>query len=176
MKSLSSLLKRFLSRNLRKQLAETLILSKLDYGNALLNNAPTYLFNQMQRIQNAACSFVTGKYSRRADVINLKWLPVKERSEHSLSKLAWKSLNRPDWPKFLPMKRDDKIRPRLTRSNADDGTKLLRSCNVTGSFEYESAKLFNDLPSKCRNCLNYNVFCKITKEHFIDKALARSLA
>ena len=55
LKSLS-LLKRFLSRNLRKQLAETLILSKLDYGNALLNNAPTYLFNQMQRIQNAACS------------------------------------------------------------------------------------------------------------------------
>ena len=170
------LLKRFLPYHLRKQLAEMLVLSKLDYGNSLINNAPQYLINQMQRVQNATASFVRRSYSRCADVIDLKWLPIKERIEHSLVKLAWKSLNRTDWPKFLPMERDNHVRPRLTRPNVENGTKLRCLSNVSGSFENETSKLFNGLPITCRNSLNYKEFCKLTKSYFLDKALARSLA
>ena len=170
-----SLLKRFLPYHLRKQLAEMLILSKLDYGIALLDNAPLYLFNQMQRVQNATASFVRRRYSRCIDVIDLKWLPMIERSEHALVKLAWKSVNRPDWPKFLNVKKDDHARPRFTRSCIDGGTKLVRS-NVSGSFEYEATNLFNSLPKKCRNSINYKEFCNLSKKHLLDKALARSLA
>ena len=170
------LLKRLLPYHLRKQLAEVLVLSKLDYGNAIINNAPSYLFNQLQRFQNATASFVRNSYAKCHDVINLKWLPMRERTEHSLAKLAWKSIHQPDWPKFLPLKRDDNTRTRLTRSTTDDGTKIRCTTNVAGSFEYESAKLFNQLPAQCRNSVDYKDFCMLTKTYFLDKALARSLA
>ena len=48
LKSLS-LIKRYLPYHLRKQLAETLVLSKLDYGNAVINNAP--VFHQLQKVK-----------------------------------------------------------------------------------------------------------------------------
>ena len=35
-----------------------LVLSKLDYANALFQNTQKYLQNQMQRVQNPAVSFV----------------------------------------------------------------------------------------------------------------------
>jgi len=62
LKTLSKI-KRFVPYHLRKQLAESLVLSRLDYGNALLQNAPKYLHQQLQRIQNATASFVRGRYS-----------------------------------------------------------------------------------------------------------------
>ena len=50
-------LKKFLSFSQRKQLAEALVLSRLDYGNVFLFKAPAYLHRQLQRVQNAAASF-----------------------------------------------------------------------------------------------------------------------
>ena len=175
LKSLS-LLKRYLPYHLRKQLAETLVLSKLDYGNATINNAPSYLFNQLQKVQNATASFVKNGYSQLTDVIDLKWLPMKERSEYSIAKLAWKSINQADWPKFLPMEKDDNVRQRPSRHEIVGGTKLRRTSNIAASFDYEASSIFNELPMVCRNSLNYKEFCKITKKYFLDKALARSLA
>ena len=49
LKSLT-LLKRYLPYKLRKQLAETLVLSKLDYKYKITNNAPLYLFKQLQKV------------------------------------------------------------------------------------------------------------------------------
>lgn len=170
-----TLLKRYLPYKLRKQLAETLILSKLDYGNAIINNAPTYLFNQLQKVQNSAASFVRKSYSRCPEVIDLKWLPIKERVEFSIAKLAWKSINKSDWPRFLPMEKDEQIRQRPSRHEMIGGTKIRQTSNIGASFEFEASNIFNDLPMACRNSLNYKEFCKQTKNYFIDKALARSL-
>ncbi|XP_066918765.1 uncharacterized protein [Clytia hemisphaerica] len=86
LKSLS-LIKRYLPYRVRRQLAESLVLSKIDYGNTVIHNAPQYLFNQLQRVQNATASFVRKSYSRKSDVIDMKWLPVKERTEYSLLNL-----------------------------------------------------------------------------------------
>ena len=142
LKSLS-LIKRYLPYRLRRQLAESLVLSKLDYGNAVINNAPTYLFNQLQKAQNAAASFVWKSYYRRSDVIDMKWLPVRERSDYSLAKLAWKSVNMSDWLKFLPM---EKFEQPTIRTNHIGGTKLSGTLNINGWFEFEASKLFNELP------------------------------
>ena len=141
-----------------------------------MNNAPMYLFNQLQRIQNATVSFDRKSYSRCTDVINLKWLPMRELTEHSIAKLAWKSINHDSWPKFLHMEKDDNTRPRPTRSSVADGTKLRCLSNATVTFENEASKIFNELPLNCRNSLNYKEFSKLTKSYFLDKALARSLA
>ena len=174
LKSLT-LLKRYLPYHLRKQLAETLVLSKLDYGNAVINNAPKYLFKQLQRVQNATASFVRGSYSRSADVIALKWITMKERSENSIAKLAWKSINYCNWPKFLPMEKDNSQK-RPSRFGNNVGTRIQCNTNITTLFEYEASSIFNSLPVTCRNSADYKEFCRFTKNYFLDKALARSLA
>ena len=127
----------------------------------------------MQKVQNAAASFVRKSYSRKIDVIGMNWLPVKERSEYSLAKLAWKSVNANDWPKFLPMEKY--VQP-ITRNDLIGGTKLREISNVNGSLECEAPKIFNELPITCRNSTTYKNFRKETKKYFIDKALAKELA
>jgi hypothetical protein len=168
-------LKRFISFKLRKQLAESLVLSKLDYGNAIYHGAPTYLMNQLQKVQNATASFVRSRYSKINDVVELKWLPIKERAEFSVSKLAWRSINSTEWPKFLPMQQAKEL-TRPSRNQQSDGVKIACTINVSNTFEYEASKIFNSLPGCCRNATVYNDFCRNTKNYLLDKALARSLA
>jgi len=72
-------LKRFASFQTRKHLAESLILSRLDYCNALFHKLPSYTKNQIQKVQNVVAGFVLNKYANINDVTNLKWLPIEER-------------------------------------------------------------------------------------------------
>jgi len=79
-------IKRTAPDHLKKSLVEMLVLSKLDYGNALFYNAPNYLVRRLQTVQNAAVGYVTGKFAKTKDVIGLKWLPVRERIDHYIAK------------------------------------------------------------------------------------------
>ena len=72
-------LRRFTPYNIRKQLAEALILSKLDYCNVLYHGMPDYLIRRLQKVENAAAGFVQGRYANAENVLALNWLPVKER-------------------------------------------------------------------------------------------------
>ena len=70
---------------LRKQLAETLILSKLDYADVVFYPLPQFLLRRLQRAQFAA-----------------GWLPINERRDLSLLKLCLKVLhNSETWPDYL---------------------------------------------------------------------------
>ena len=57
-------IKHFTDFKLRKHLAESLVLSKIDYNDIVFDPLPLYLVKRLQRIQNAATSFVTGHYAR----------------------------------------------------------------------------------------------------------------
>ena len=46
--------------------------------------------------------------------------------------------------------------------------------NIRDTFEMDGSKVFNDLPKVCRDCGTYKSFCRETKKHFMDRALARS--
>ena len=63
----------------RWSLAQSLILSRINYCNVLLTDAPQYLLKKLQKIQNAAACFVFGRQVVDKDLIELKWLPVKEK-------------------------------------------------------------------------------------------------
>ena len=165
-------IKRFTPYHVRKQLAETLVLNRIDYGNAVFHNPPIYLQNRLQRVINATAGYVRRSYSSTTDAINLKWLPAIERSEFSLAKLAWKSINSPDWPKFLPM---EKNLPTRTRRGQLKNT-IKCTSNLRTSFEYSASNIFNDLPLECRSCDEYGSFCKLVKKYFLDKSLARCLS
>ena len=77
---------------MRKMLAESLILSRTDYGVVLYKNAPAYLIKRIQRLQNAAAGYVLMRYSDEKDAISLNWLPIIQLIDSEISKLVYKTL------------------------------------------------------------------------------------
>ena len=85
----------------RKQLAEQLILSKMDYGDLVLNPLPNYLLKRLQKIQFSAVSFVTGNYVNSTEaLLKLNWLPMYERRQFNLLKATHKAIYSQHWPKY----------------------------------------------------------------------------
>ncbi len=74
-------LKNSLPFNIRKNLVQSLVLSKLYYNDVSYHSLPENLDKRLQRVQKAAANFVLGKYARTADVLSLNWLPIKEQRE-----------------------------------------------------------------------------------------------
>ena len=101
---------------LKKQLAESLILSKLDYNDVVMYPLAQYLQTKSQRVQKCPASFVKNGYANVTDVIKLGWLPVKERNELHLLRATHKAMYDVHWPSYLPLQKRENIR-RL-RSNA----------------------------------------------------------
>jgi len=70
-----------------KQLVHTFVISRLDYCNSILAGLPQDLLSQLQRVQNAAASFVLGLQPRdhiKPVLFELHWLPVHLRIDYKL--------------------------------------------------------------------------------------------
>ena len=87
----------------RKQLAETLILSKLDYADLVFYPLPQFLLRRLQQVQFSAAIFVLGHYVKNFwDVLKIRWLPINERRDRNLLKSCFKALhNAKTWPDCL---------------------------------------------------------------------------
>ena len=125
-----------------KQLAELLVLSKLDYCYCLYGALLDYLVKRLQKVQNTAASFVLGKFTKVNGVITLGQFPIKERIDYSIGKRAYQALNDDKWPRYLSLK--VKQGARVLRSNSG-GLKLEHS-KIQDSFQYNAANVFNNLP------------------------------
>ena len=68
----------------RKTLAETLILSKINYCNVVYGQLPKYLINRFQGVQNTTAGYVYRRYAKTLDGVNLNWLPIEENIEMKL--------------------------------------------------------------------------------------------
>ena len=72
------------------------VLSRLDYGNAVLMGLPAYLYNRLQSVLNAAARYIAGL--RRSDHItdtlaSFHWLKVPERIQFKLATIVYRSLS-----------------------------------------------------------------------------------
>ena len=85
-------IKRFTPYHIIKQLAEALVLSKLDYCNVLYHGMLEYLIRRLQRVENTAAGFVQGRYANTENALELNWLSVKEIIEFDIAKLAFKAI------------------------------------------------------------------------------------
>ena len=73
------LIRKYINDETCKTLVQALIISRLDYGNALLYNIPLSLTNRLQRVQNCAARLVTRTRKREhitSVLFQLYWLPV----------------------------------------------------------------------------------------------------
>ncbi len=123
---------------------------------------------RLQRVQLAVAGFVLGKYASPLDVLTLGWLPIKERRDYHLSKLVYKALYFSDWPAYLKL--DEYKSSRTLRSSS---ARRLVVPLVTGTFQAEAARVFNDLPEDIRNCSNYKEYCTNSLAYFKDLATDR---
>ena len=172
LKSLN-LFKRCASLPLRKTLAESLILSKLNYGNVLLGDLTKIELNRLQKVQNAAAGFVLQKHAELDDVLSLKWLPISESIDSSLAKTIHKAVNDKNWPSYLPIKVSLQ-RSREHRSN-DTTVHNVEPGEANGSFKFLGAKCFNVLPTNVKTITKKENFNKKCFEYYFDKAVARNL-
>jgi len=79
-----------------QSLVVTLVLSRLDYGNAVLIGLPAYLVRRLQSVLNASARLIY--HTRSADHItdelaSLHWLRVPERIEYKVAVLTYKVLH-----------------------------------------------------------------------------------
>ena len=166
-------IKRLAPYNVRKTLAETMIMSRIDYANAVTYNATNMLKRRLQKLQNSAASFVTGRFCKSHDVLQLNWLPITERFDLSMAKLAYKSLHFDNFPSNL--KNELYINERNLRET-DERLFTIRPSNSPGTFNYFACKVFNDLPIGCRKVERYNGFARKTRSYLFDRATALCLS
>ena len=95
--------RRVLREDATKTVMQSLVMSRLDYCNALLIGIQQDLIAKLQRLQNSAARIVsrTRKYEHITPLlIKLHWLPIKFRIQFKVLLLVYKALNGPA-PKYI---------------------------------------------------------------------------
>ena len=125
-----------------------LVLSKLNFNDVVCYPLPGYLQKKMQRVQNAAASFVTNRYCSEKDVLQLGWLPTLEGTQLNVLKNTHRAnYTKTSWPEYLTL---DVYNPgRTLRSNS--APRLVIPL-IKGTFQETSANLFNDFSPEVRLC------------------------
>jgi len=86
-------IRHLLTTELALTLACSLILSRLDYCNAVLHGAPASSIQKLQRVQNTAARVVLQSVRRSPSqplLQQLLWLPVRQRIHYKLAVLMYK--------------------------------------------------------------------------------------
>ena len=104
-----------------------------------------HLEAKLQRVQKSAASFVNNRYAKMADVIGLRWLPVKERTEMHLLRTTHRALYDTYWPSYLTLQR-----PQITMNLHSCATPQLVVPLETGTFQDSASRLFNNLPNNIK--------------------------
>ena len=74
----------------------SLVLCRLDYGNATLTGIPSHLIRRRQSVMNAAARmiYLTSRYDHISPLLSqLHWFKARERIDFKLAVLVLKSLN-----------------------------------------------------------------------------------
>ena len=149
-------IRHLLSTDLAQTLACSLILSRIDYCNAVLHGAPSGTIHKLQRVQNNAARIVH-QVPRRSHAHSLlkelHWLPVKQRITYKLAVLTCK-IRQTSVPAYL----SQHIRARNgTRSLRSSAFPLLdvpfrRTDIGKRGFSCVAPTIWNSLPTSVVNC------------------------
>jgi len=111
-------IRHLLTTELAQTLACSLILSKIDYCNAVLHGASTYSIEKLQRVQSNAARIVleAPKRSHASPLLRtLHWLPVQHRIEYKVALLTFK-VRSTSTPSYLRLLIQDREHGRNLRS------------------------------------------------------------
>ena len=151
-------IRKSLSLDAAKTLAQAFICSRLDYCNSLYAGISGQLFQRLQAVQNATARLVTGarKFDHVTPVLReLHWLPVRQRVTFKLGLLAYKSQHRLAPPYLVDMCLPMSSCTRRRNLRSEDENKLVvpRTKTAYGDrgFNVSGPKTWNSLPVNLRD-------------------------
>jgi hypothetical protein len=163
-----------LSKDDANTVACAIVSTRLDYCNSILYGITSANMLKLQRVQNALARVVSGK--RRFDhitptLVDLHWLPIKERIMHKIGTLTFKvGLTRQ--PSYLADLLKVYIPPRLLRSSSKKCFTIPRTKTQIGSraFSVVAPTFWNELPEKIKQTASIENFKKSLKTFLFVRA------
>jgi len=153
-------IRRSVPTSVYQTLVVALVLSRLDYGNAVLVGLPGYLYSRLQSVLNAAARSIAGL--RRSDHItdtlaSFHWLKAPERIQYKLATIVYRSLNgtAPSCLAADIRRLSDMPSRRRLRSSLTHQLDVRQSqCATVGdrAFATAGARLWNSLPADIVSC------------------------
>ena len=177
-------IKNLLTRDLKIMLVKQLVLSKIDYHNALYVNLPDIDIKRLQGAVNAAVRFIYGAGKRvaaRPLLIQAHILPVRYRITYKICLLTFKAIHglAPEYLSSLiefsvPSRGDNTIITSADQTPRKSNDHFLlkappynytKSMLSQRSFSYAAPQLWNSLPYSLRTCTSTEGFKKRLKTH-----------
>jgi hypothetical protein len=164
-----------------RSLVTTLVLTRLDYGNATLAGLPVEQLRRLQAVENAAARLIFGL--RRTDHVtaalcDLHWLRIPERIEFKLLSLTYRALHG-SAPRYLDVFRRVADQPgRRGLRSADTDRLVVPSSRLVSagdrSFQIAGAISWNRLPPHVTSSPTYNTFLSRLKTFLFSKSFPGS--
>ena len=156
-------IRKYLDRPTVEKLVNAIITSRLDYCNSLMFGIPKDLMSQLQKRQNHAARVITQwrKYDHITPVlVDLHWLPVKQRIDSKILLLTYKALNGLA-PAYIRELLTPYIPARTLRS-MDNNLLEPPKCRLEyfgkRSFAAAAPVLWNDLPLHIKQSPSVDIF------------------
>ena len=171
--------RKYLTRSASNKLMVSLVISHLDYANALLGGLPKYSIDQLQRVQNISANIVLGKGrydSSTRCLAELHWLPIQQRIEFKIITLVHKSLHGL-MPQYLVDLLTRKI-PRREGLQSNNRTSQLkvpattRKTFTAAAFSVLGPQIWNTLPDQLQNIYSCSSFKQNLKTFLYRKAFS----
>lgn len=167
-------LQHFLPLKTKISLAQSLLLSLIDYADVCYLDATEELLNKLERLQNLCIRFIYGL--RKFDHVSyfrkeLKWLPIRLRRDSHILINLFKILNCSSSPvylkeRFTPLYSSDK--PTRSHCHSLLSIPLHFTASYTNSFSVHAVRLWNSLPHTIRDSPTLGIFKKRLKEHYLS--------
>ena len=163
-------MKTFLNQHQMQTLIQALVVSALDYCNALYFGIDSHLLNQLQKIQNRACRVIFGlkKKESTSDCLkSLHWLKVSERIEFKILILVYKCLNG-----LAPQYLSDLIQYNTISGSRTPSLFCIIPKTLKGSraFQNAAASLWNSLPYDICKSQTISIFKTRLKTHLFTRS------
>jgi hypothetical protein len=158
-------IRKYLTQEACKTVTSGLVLSHIDYSNAILYGISQQELNKVQRIQSIAAKLILNR--RKYDSVtcalkDLHWLPVRLRIEHKIMTLVHKCIygKVPNYLKELisPKKiRKEGLRSGTMRNLLEKPTCKCKTY-ASRSFSVVGPNLWNSLPEELRSISDFDKF------------------
>uniref|UniRef100_A0A672ZLQ3 Reverse transcriptase domain-containing protein n=1 Tax=Sphaeramia orbicularis TaxID=375764 RepID=A0A672ZLQ3_9TELE len=164
----------YLTEQATQLLVQTMVISRLEYCNALLTGLPACVVKPLQMVQNAAVRLVFNQ-PKRAHVtpllIELHWLPIAARIKFKSLILAYRIL-RGSAPVYLGALIKAYVAPRPLRSSGERSLVVPRPCTRQSRlFSWVVPRWWNALPSATRTESSLPIFKKLLKTQLFREHL-----
>jgi len=169
-------IRHLLTRDMAQTLACSLVLSRLDYCNALLYGAPVTVLNKLQRIQNTTARVILQAprlSSSKPLLKELHWLPVQSRIKYKLATIVFQT-QKASMPSYLNDLISLRTCPRSLRSSSLPLLNIpaVKTELAKRAFRYSAPYVWNSLPSNVINSNTLPAFKSSLKTELFSQAFS----